>query len=56
MSALLLRRAGAGLLAASFASIVAVFVSLPLKPPDDALSNSLTVAIAVLVVGLAASV
>ena len=42
------------LVSASIAAIVAVLVSLPLRSPDDALLNSATVAIAVLVVGVAA--
>ena len=56
LSTLFLRHVRAGLLAASVASIVVVFVSLPLHSPDDALLNSLTVAIAVLAAGLAAGV
>lgn len=56
LSTLLLQRARAGLLAGSVASIVAVLVSLPLQSPDDALLNSVTVAIAVLAAGLAADV
>ena len=55
LSTLLLQCARAGLLAGSVASIVAVLVSLPLQSPDDALLNSVTVAIAVLAAGLAAN-
>ena len=56
LNTLLLQRARAGLLAGSVAAIVAVLVSLPLQSPDDALLNSVTVAIAVLGAGLAAGV
>ena len=43
-----------GLISASIAAIVAALVSLPLQSPDDALLNSATVVIAVLLVGVAA--
>ena len=56
LNRLLLRHIRAGLLAASIASILAVFVSLPLQSPDDTLLNSLTVVIGVLTLGLAAGI
>ena len=45
---------GPALIAASIAAIVAVLISLPLRSPHDTLVNSVTVAIATLIVGAAA--
>ena len=45
-----------GLIGGAVAAVVAVLVSLPLHSPNDALFNTLAVAIASLVVGLAAGV